>query len=50
MSGMMTRQRRAELMQIGAVEMLHKDNLDTVYLMNMLLRLLGSGALPPATA
>lgn len=38
-SGMMTRQRRAELMGLGAVDALHKDDLDALVMMDLLLRL-----------
>jgi CheY-like chemotaxis protein len=40
-SGMMTRQRRAELIGAGAAEALHKDDVDALVMMDLLLRLLG---------
>lgn len=39
-SGMMTRQRRAELIGLGAAEALHKDDIDALVMMDLLLRLL----------
>lgn len=41
-SGLMTRERRAQIIQLGAVDMLHKDDLDTLTVMELLLRLLGA--------
>jgi CheY-like chemotaxis protein len=40
-SGMMTRQRRAESIGAGAAEALHKDDLDALVMMDLLLRLMG---------
>ncbi len=45
-SGLMTRDRRSELIQLGAFEALHKDDLDTTRLIELLLQLtdVGGGA------
>jgi DNA-binding NarL/FixJ family response regulator len=47
-SGLMLRDRRAELMRLGAFEALHKDDLDTERLIRLLLQLINSSA-PPTT-
>jgi CheY-like chemotaxis protein len=41
-SGMMSRERRAQVMQLGAANMLHKDDLDTLTVMELLVKLLDS--------
>jgi DNA-binding NarL/FixJ family response regulator len=48
-SGLMLRDRRAELMRLGAFEALHKDDLDTETLIRLLLQLIDTGT-PPASA
>jgi CheY-like chemotaxis protein len=45
-SGLMLRDRRAELMRLGAFEALHKDDLDTETLIRLLLQLMDSGQPP----
>jgi hypothetical protein len=42
----MTRYRRAEVMQRGAAEVMHKDDLDTLAVMQLLFKLAQSGLLP----
>jgi CheY-like chemotaxis protein len=49
-SGMMSRQRRAEMIGAGAVEALHKDDVDALVMMDLLLRLLGPAQAPPTVA
>jgi DNA-binding response OmpR family regulator len=46
-SGLMLRDRRAELIRIGAFEALHKDDLDTETMIRLLLQLIDLGT-PPA--
>jgi DNA-binding NarL/FixJ family response regulator len=46
MSGLMTRARRVEVIQAGATEALHKDDLDTLAVMQLLMKLMDAGALP----
>jgi DNA-binding NarL/FixJ family response regulator len=46
----MTPLRCAELVDVGAAAVLHKDALDTVTFMELLLKLLDGGLLPPAAA
>ena len=46
-SGMMLRERRAELMRLGVHEALHKDDLDSERLIRLILQLLDTGTAPP---
>ena len=46
-SGMMLRERRAELMRLGVHEALHKDDLDSERLIRLFLQLLDSGTPTP---
>ena len=43
-SGLMLRDRRAEMMRPGAFEALHKDDLDTETLIRLLLQTIDKGA------
>jgi DNA-binding NarL/FixJ family response regulator len=43
LSGLMTRDRRAEMCQLGAIEALHKDDLDTTRLIELLLQIIDRG-------
>jgi DNA-binding NarL/FixJ family response regulator len=47
-SGLMLRDRRAELMRLGAFEALHKDDLDSERLIRLLLQLIEGGNAPAA--